>query len=128
MRSVLEQLRDVGVRLSVDDFGTGHTSLDYLRACRSRLKIDRSFVSQMATSEEDAVIVRSTIDLGRNLGLGVVAEGVEDPEVLEELRRLGCDSPRAIHEPPDAGRRADRLAGRVHGSVSVGSESIASVN
>ena len=92
MRSVLERLGDMGLRLSVDDFGTGYTSLGYLRRLPiSELKIDRSFVSQMATSEEDAVIVRSTIDLGRNLGLGVVAEGVEDPEVLEELRRLGCD-------------------------------------
>jgi diguanylate cyclase (GGDEF)-like protein/PAS domain S-box-containing protein len=92
MRSVLERLGDMGLRLSVDDFGTGYTSLGYLRRLPiSELKIDRSFVSHMATSEEDAVIVRSTIDLGRNLGLRVVAEGVEDPEVLEELRRLGCD-------------------------------------
>ena len=92
MRSVLERLGDMGLRLSVDDFGTGYTSLGYLRRLPiSERKIDRSFVSHMATSEEDAVIVRSTIDLGRNLGLGVVAEGVEDPEVLEELRRLGCD-------------------------------------
>jgi predicted signal transduction protein with EAL and GGDEF domain len=92
MRGVLERLGDMGLRLSVDDFGTGYTSLGYLRRLPiSELKIDRSFVSHMATSEEDAVIVRSTIDLGRNLGLGVVAEGVEDPEVLEQLRALGCD-------------------------------------
>jgi EAL domain-containing protein (putative c-di-GMP-specific phosphodiesterase class I) len=82
----------MGLRLSVDDFGTGYTSLGYLRRLPiNELKIDRSFVSQMTVSEEDAVIVRSTIDLGRNLGLGVVAEGVEDPEVLERLRQLGCD-------------------------------------
>jgi EAL domain-containing protein (putative c-di-GMP-specific phosphodiesterase class I) len=92
MRGVLERLGAMGLRLSVDDFGTGYTSLGYLRRLPiSELKIDRSFISQMATSEEDAVIVRSTIDLGRNLGLGVVAEGVEDPEVLERLRELGCD-------------------------------------
>ncbi|HTU95299.1 MAG TPA: EAL domain-containing protein [Solirubrobacteraceae bacterium] len=92
MRGVLERLGAMGLRLSVDDFGTGYTSLGYLRRLPiSELKIDRSFVSHMATSEEDAVIVRSTIDLGRNLGLGVVAEGVEDVEVLEALRELGCD-------------------------------------
>ncbi|HEY1565782.1 MAG TPA: EAL domain-containing protein [Solirubrobacteraceae bacterium] len=92
MRGVLERLGAMGLRLSVDDFGTGYTSLGYLRRLPiSELKIDRSFVSHMATSEEDAVIVRSTIDLGRNLGLGVVAEGVEDAEVLEALRELGCD-------------------------------------
>jgi diguanylate cyclase len=92
MRGVLERLGDTGLRLSVDDFGTGYTSLGYLRRLPiSELKIDRSFVSQMTTSEEDAVIVRSTIDLGRNLGLGVVAEGVEDPEVLDRLGQLGCD-------------------------------------
>jgi diguanylate cyclase (GGDEF)-like protein/PAS domain S-box-containing protein len=92
MRGVLERLGAMGLRLSVDDFGTGYTSLGYLRRLPiNELKIDRSFVSQMTVSEEDAVIVRSTIDLGRNLGLGVVAEGVEDPEVLERLRQLGCD-------------------------------------
>jgi diguanylate cyclase (GGDEF)-like protein/PAS domain S-box-containing protein len=92
MRGVLERLGNMGLRLSVDDFGTGYTSLGYLRRLPiTELKIDRSFVSQMATSEEDAVIVRCTIDLGRNLGLGVVAEGVEDPEVLDRLRALGCD-------------------------------------
>jgi diguanylate cyclase len=92
MRGVLERLGAMGLRISVDDFGTGYTSLGYLRRLPiSELKIDRSFVSHMATSEEDAVIVRSTIDLGRNLGLGVVAEGVEDPEVLQRLRELGCD-------------------------------------
>ena len=92
MRGVLERLGAMGLRISVDDFGTGYTSLGYLRRLPiSELKIDRSFVSQMATSEEVAVIVRSTIDLGRNVGLGVVAEGVEDPEVLQRLRELGCD-------------------------------------
>jgi EAL domain-containing protein (putative c-di-GMP-specific phosphodiesterase class I) len=92
MRGVLERLGAMGLRVAVDDFGTGYTSLGYLRRLPiTELKIDRSFVSHMATCEEDAIIVRSTIDPGRNLGLGVVAEGVEDPEVLERLRALGCD-------------------------------------
>ncbi len=92
MKTVLERLGDMGVRLSVDDFGTGYTSLGYLRRLPiNELKIDRSFVANMTSSEEDAVIVRSTIDLGRNLGLDVVAEGVEDTAVLRRLEQLGCD-------------------------------------
>jgi len=92
MKPVLERLGDMGLRLSVDDFGTGYTSLGYLtRLPINELKIDRSFVSNMTRSDQDDVIVRSTIDLGRNLGLDVVAEGVESPEVLERLRSLGCD-------------------------------------
>jgi diguanylate cyclase (GGDEF)-like protein/PAS domain S-box-containing protein len=92
MRTVLERLGAMGLRIAVDDFGTGYTSLGYLRRLPiNELKIDRSFVSNLISSGEDEVIVRSTIDLGRNLGLEVVAEGVEDPEVLERLRQLGCD-------------------------------------
>jgi diguanylate cyclase (GGDEF)-like protein/PAS domain S-box-containing protein len=92
MKAVLERLGAMGLRLSVDDFGTGYTSLGYLRRLPiTELKIDRSFIAKMTSSEEDAVIVRSTIDLGRNLGLGVVAEGVEDPDVLARLKQLGCD-------------------------------------
>jgi histidine ammonia-lyase len=93
MKAVLDRLDALGVRLSVDDFGTGYTSLGYLKRLPiNELKIDRSFVTSMTSSEEDAVIVRSTIDLGRNLGLRVVAEGVEDAEVWERLAALGCDA------------------------------------
>ena len=93
MKAVLDRLDGLGVRLSVDDFGTGYTSLGYLKRLPiNELKIDRSFVTSMTSSEEDAVIVRSTIDLGRNLGLRVVAEGVEDAEVWERLAALGCDA------------------------------------
>jgi diguanylate cyclase (GGDEF)-like protein len=92
MKSVLERLGGLGLRLSVDDFGTGYTSLGYLRRLPiNELKIDRSFVANLTSSDEDAVIVRSTIDLGRNLGLDVVAEGVEDLDVLRRLGELGCD-------------------------------------
>jgi diguanylate cyclase (GGDEF)-like protein/PAS domain S-box-containing protein len=92
MKAVLERLGEMGLRLSVDDFGTGYTSLGYLRRLPiTELKIDGSFIANMATSEEDAVIVRSAIDLGRNLGLAVVAEGVEDAAVLRRLEQLGCD-------------------------------------
>jgi EAL domain-containing protein (putative c-di-GMP-specific phosphodiesterase class I) len=83
-----------GVRLSIDDFGTGYSSLAYLgKLPVSELKIDRSFVMGMAThGSKDTTIVRSTAQLGHHLGLKVVAEGVENGDVLERLHNLGCDA------------------------------------
>jgi diguanylate cyclase (GGDEF)-like protein len=92
VRSVLDDLSAIGLRLSIDDFGTGYSSLAYLKDLPvNEVKIDRSFVSGMAEGSRDAVIVRSTIDLGHHLGLQVVAEGVEDAPTLERLAELGCD-------------------------------------
>jgi EAL domain-containing protein (putative c-di-GMP-specific phosphodiesterase class I) len=89
---VMERLRALGVRLSLDDYGTGRASLAYLKSLPlDEVKIDRSFVSGMASDSDDAAIVRSTIELARNLGLGVVAEGVESEEVLRDLTDLSCD-------------------------------------
>jgi diguanylate cyclase (GGDEF)-like protein len=89
---VLDRLDELGVRLSIDDYGTGYSSLSYImRLPVQELKIDRSFISRMATDEEISTIVRSTIELGHNLGLKVVAEGVEDLSVWNMLRSLGCD-------------------------------------
>jgi diguanylate cyclase (GGDEF)-like protein len=89
---VVQRLHDMGVSLAVDDFGIGHSSLAYLKRLPVRqLKIDRSFVTHMDRDENDPVIVKSTIDLGRNLGLQVVAEGVETAAVWERLSTLGCD-------------------------------------
>ena len=91
--AVLDALSALGVRLSIDDFGTGYSSLAYLRHLPiDEIKIDRSFVTEMGEEDADLAIVQCTIDLGRNLGLDVVAEGVETREVLERLRALGCTS------------------------------------
>ena len=92
-RSVLEALSAMGVDVAIDDFGTGFSSLAALRRLPlSAIKIDRSFVRSMTSDRDDAVIVRSTIDLARNLGLRVIAEGVETVGVYNALVALGCDS------------------------------------
>jgi EAL domain-containing protein (putative c-di-GMP-specific phosphodiesterase class I) len=89
---VLHGLHDLGIRISVDDFGTGYSSLTYLRRLPvDAVKIDRSFVVEMAVNPEDAIIVRSVIDLAHNLGLGVVAEGVEDRAAYDMLVSMGCE-------------------------------------
>jgi len=91
-QKVLDRLAELGVRLSIDDYGTGYSSLTYLmRLPVQELKIDQSFIARMAVDEEISMIVRSTIDLGHNLGLKVVAEGVEDLTAWKLLRALGCD-------------------------------------
>ncbi|WP_206503939.1 putative bifunctional diguanylate cyclase/phosphodiesterase [Streptomyces chrestomyceticus] len=95
-----------GVKMSLDDFGTGYSSLVHLRRLPvSELKIDRSFVARLAVDNEDAEIVRCTLDLAHSLGLLVVAEGVEDDETWERLRDLGCDAVQgwlvAAAMPPD---------------------------
>jgi diguanylate cyclase len=90
--SIMQQLRILGVRLSVDDFGTGYSSMAYLKILPvDELKVDRSFVSQMNTSADDTMLVQSAIDLGHNLGMSVVAEGVEDHQTLLALKDLGAD-------------------------------------
>jgi EAL domain-containing protein (putative c-di-GMP-specific phosphodiesterase class I) len=95
---VLEQLSAMGIELAIDDFGTGYSSLAYLQRLPVReLKIDRSFVAEMDLNQGDGVIVRSTIELGHNLGLRVIAEGIESRRTLEELTLLGCDGAQGYH-------------------------------
>jgi EAL domain-containing protein (putative c-di-GMP-specific phosphodiesterase class I) len=90
--STLTALREKGSRLAVDDYGTGQSTLSYLKHLPvHELKIDKSFVTTLAGNESDAIMVRSTIGLAHELGLQVVAEGIEDQETLEKLKQLGCD-------------------------------------
>ena len=92
-QSTLRKLRELGVATSIDDYGTGYSSLAYIKQLAvTELKIDRAFVSGMEADRSNAAIVRSTIELGHNLGLTVVAEGVETDHELVELRRFGCDA------------------------------------
>jgi diguanylate cyclase (GGDEF)-like protein/PAS domain S-box-containing protein len=96
--ALLERIAALGVRLSVDDFGTGYSSLAYLRRLPiNTLKIDRTFISEMLSKTPDAVIVQSIVTLAHNLGLAVVAEGVETPEVLTSLIDMGCDQAQGYH-------------------------------
>ena len=90
---ILNQLDKMGITLAIDDFGTGYSSLAYLSQLPvDEIKIDKSFVLNMMSDKQAAVIVRSTIDLGHNLGLKVVAEGVETEDVLNTLTLWGCDA------------------------------------
>ena len=88
----LDRFSAMGVELSIDDFGTGYSSLAYLKRLPvSELKIDKSFVMDMQNNDDDRIIVKSTIDLGHNMGLRVVAEGVENAVVMDLLTSMGCD-------------------------------------
>jgi diguanylate cyclase (GGDEF)-like protein len=105
-RHTLDRLSELGVSLAIDDYGTGNSSLAHLKRLPVNvLKIDKSFVLRMSEDADDAVIVRSTIDLGHNLGLRVLAEGIEDEHAWQELARLGCDMAQGYYlgrpVPPD---------------------------
>lgn len=99
---VLERLRDAGVKLSIDDFGTGHSSLSQLKRLPvHELKIDKSFVMRLVAGSDDDIIVRSTIEIGHNMGLSVIAEGVETEAGLSLLKRYGCDMAQGfLFSPP----------------------------
>ncbi|GAA2712883.1 hypothetical protein Apa02nite_090770 [Actinoplanes palleronii] len=126
-RTVLRQAREQGIMISVDDFGSGSSSLSQLRQLPAdEFKIDRSFVRGLAYDADDVVMMRSAIDLGHNLGMSVVAKGVEELEALAVLRDLGCDlaqgfvlsRPVPADEVPAACARAGRVAGRQPASPS----------
>jgi EAL domain-containing protein (putative c-di-GMP-specific phosphodiesterase class I) len=115
---VLHRLADAGVRLSIDDFGTGYSSLAYLKRLPvDEVKLDRSFVLGMTSDPDDAAIVRSTIELARNLGLRMVAEGVEDQETWDALAAMGCELAQGYHlaRPMPAAEATAWLAARMAG-------------
>ena len=89
----IKKLHALGVQIAIDDFGTGYSSMAYLKELLvAKIKIDKSFVKDMAANHHDAVIVRSTVELGHNLGMKVIAEGVENQVAWDKLKALGCDS------------------------------------
>jgi EAL domain-containing protein (putative c-di-GMP-specific phosphodiesterase class I) len=95
---VLRRIRALGVTTAIDDFGTGYSSMAYLKILPiDEIKVDRSFVRDMATDRSNHVLVESTVDLGHNLGLNVVAEGVEDDATAMALDKLGCDTVQGYH-------------------------------
>lgn len=95
---VMNELAAIGIRLSIDDFGTGYSSLSYLKQLPvHEIKIDRSFVTDMLANNDDRVIVQTTLAMGHNLGLRVVAEGIEDQKTLTELQAMGCDTAQGYH-------------------------------
>ncbi|MEJ2691106.1 MAG: GGDEF domain-containing phosphodiesterase, partial [Deltaproteobacteria bacterium] len=98
VEKVISQLAELGIKMSIDDFGTGYSSLAYL--CRfpaMEIKIDKSFITDMLRNDDNAVIVRSTIDMVHNIGRVVVAEGVEDAATMKHLEKLGCDFLQGFH-------------------------------
>lgn len=110
--AALSRFRDLGVAISMDDYGTGQSTLSYLKQLPlSELKIDRSFVQFAHRDHSDALLVRSTINLAHQLGLTVVAEGVEEPDCLEFLRQAGCDYAQGylIGKPMSAGNIGEML-------------------
>jgi diguanylate cyclase (GGDEF)-like protein len=116
---MLRQLRALGIKLAIDDFGTGYSSLSYLhRFPIDTLKIDRSFVTRMSENNENTEIVRTIVVLAQNLGMDVVAEGVETNEQLVLLQKLGCENGQGyFFSKPVAAEGAERIIAETYGAL-----------
>jgi EAL domain-containing protein (putative c-di-GMP-specific phosphodiesterase class I) len=114
--AMLDQLSALDIGLSIDDFGTGYSSLSYLKRFEiDSLKIDYSFVTRMLDDVDSMEIVRTIIDLGRNLGKTTIAEGVETDAQLEALREMGCDQVQGFYiARPMPAENATELLDRIH--------------
>jgi len=112
----LHRLKELGVRLAIDDFGTGYSSLAYLRQFPvDVLKIDRSFVSEMSGSPDAAALIRTFVELGHNLGLVTLAEGIEQTGQIEGLRLEHCDHGQGfLFSRPVAAVEIEQLLTRIH--------------
>jgi EAL domain-containing protein (putative c-di-GMP-specific phosphodiesterase class I) len=109
----LRRFRESDIRVSIDDFGTGYSSLLYLKHLPvDELKIDKSFILDMATEQDDALIARAVVELGHNLGLQVIAEGVQSQDAWNMLQSIGCDFLQGFYvsEPLPAGELERWLA------------------
>ena len=116
---ILRRLSELGVRISVDDFGTGYSSLSYLRRLPlDKLKIDSSFIRELASSRDSGEIVRAIVSLAHSLHLKVVAEGVETADQLAFLHRVGCDQYQGYHySVPVPAAQFATLLRREHGGA-----------
>ena len=128
-QSTLRKLRELGIATSIDDYGTGYSSLAYIKQLSvNELKIDRAFVSGMEADRKNAAIVRSTIELGHNLGLTVVAEGVETEHELDELKRYGCDSAQGYYfAKPMPAAQLERWLGGIRDKAGIRSDALGEV-
>jgi len=130
---VLNQLRQIGVRISIDDFGTGYSSISYLRHFRfDKIKIDQSFIRDLGTTERAGSIVRAIISICGSMGMVTTAEGVETEEQIAQLRLEGCDEvqgyyfscPVPHHEVPRLIARFDHASHRSPALVPTGNEPV----
>ena len=111
----LRQLREMGVHVSIDDFGTGYSSLNYLKKLPiERLKIDKSFIQDIAKDPDDRAIISAVTSMARKMGIRTVAEGVETEEQLEFLRTTGCDEAGISVQHPFA---CGEIQGADHGEI-----------
>jgi EAL domain-containing protein (putative c-di-GMP-specific phosphodiesterase class I) len=118
--AALSSWRSLGVGISIDDYGTGQSSLGYLQKLpATELKIDKSFVQTIVTDSRNAIMVRSTVELAHQLGMKVVAEGIEDEACLQFLSEMGCDTGQGYHiaRPMGSAALADFLSGDIRAAA-----------